>query len=202
VLHFAVPISAAGVTIVPTWRTLGMRGTGSHDVLLENVFIADAGVSGKRPQGQWHPLFHIISMLAFPLVYAVYVGVAEAARDMAVRAAADRRIDDHLVYQVGSIENELAAARLALADMLAAAATDQPGYAMTNRVMIGRALVARSVLRVAELALETAGGASFYRSRGLERLFRDLQAARFHPLADGAQHDYAGRTALGLEVRA
>jgi alkylation response protein AidB-like acyl-CoA dehydrogenase len=195
-------MNAAGVTIVPTWRTLGMRGTGSHDVLLENVFIADAGVSGKRQQGQWHPLFHIISMLAFPLVYAVYVGVAEAARDTAVRTATLRRIDDHLVYQIGSIENELTAARLALADMLAAAATDQPGYAMTNRVMIGRALVARSVLRVAELALETAGGASFYRSRGLERLFRDLQAARFHPLADGAQHDYAGRTALGLEVRA
>jgi alkylation response protein AidB-like acyl-CoA dehydrogenase len=51
------------------------------------------------------------------------------------------------------------------------------------------------------LTLETAGGASFYRSRGVERLFRDLQAARFHPLADGAQHDYAGRSALGLEVR-
>jgi len=201
VLHFAVPMSAPGVTIVPTWRTLGMRGTGSHDVVLHDVFIADAGVSGRRPQGKWHPLFHIISMLAFPLVYAVYVGVAEAARDTAVRTATLRRIDDHLVYQIGSIENELTAARLALADMLAAAATDQPGYATTNRVMIGRALVARSVVRVAELTLETAGGASFYRSRGVERLFRDLQAARFHPLADGAQHDYAGRSALGLEVR-
>jgi acyl-CoA dehydrogenase len=202
VLHFAVPMSAPGVEIVPTWRTLGMRGTGSHDVVLHDVFIADAGVSGRRPQGKWHPLFHIISMIAFPLVYAVYVGVAAAARNAAVREAARRRVDDHLVYLIGSIENELAAARLALADMLAAAATDQPGFAVTNRVMIGRALVARSVLAIAELALEAAGGSSFYRSRGVERLFRDLQAARFHPLANGAQHDYAGRTALGLEVRA
>lgn len=202
VLHFAVPLNAPGVEIVPTWRTLGMRGTGSHDVLLKDVFIADAGVSGRRPQGKWHPLFHIISMLAFPLVYAVYVGVAAAARDAAVREAAQRRIDDHLVYVIGGIENALAAARLALADMLAAAATDAPGFAVTNRVMIGRSLVARSVLEIADLALEAVGGASFYRSRGLERLFRDLQAARFHPLAEGAQRDYAGRTALGLEVRA
>lgn len=202
VLHFAVPMNAAGVEIVPTWRALGMRGTGSHDVVLHDVFIADAGISGRRPQGKWHPLFHIISMLAFPLVYAVYVGVAEAARNAAVREAASRRTDDHLVYLIGGIDNELAAARLALADMLAAAATDQPGFAVTNRVMIGRSLVARSVLAVAELALEAVGGQSFYRSRGLERLFRDLQAARFHPLADGAQRDYAGRTALGLEVRA
>jgi alkylation response protein AidB-like acyl-CoA dehydrogenase len=202
VLHFAVPMKGPGVEIVPTWRALGMRGTGSHDVVLHDVFIADAGVSGRRPQGKWHPLFHIISMLAFPLVYAVYVGVAEAARNAAVREAARRRVDDHLVYLIGDIENELAAARLALADMVAAAATDQPGFAVTNRVMIGRALVARSVLAIADLALEAAGGNGFYRSQGLERLFRDLQAARFHPLADGPQHDYAGRTALGLEVRA
>lgn len=202
VLHFAVPMNAAGVEIVPTWRALGMRGTGSHDVLLKDLFIADAGVSGRRPQGKWHPLFHVISMLAFPLVYAAYVGVAAAARDAAIREAGKRRVDDHLVYVIGGIENELAAARFALADMLAAAATDEPGFAVTNRIMIGRALVARSVVRVAELALEAAGGSSFYRSHGLERLFRDLQGARFHPLAEGAQRDYAGRTALGLEVRA
>jgi alkylation response protein AidB-like acyl-CoA dehydrogenase len=202
VLHFAVPMKAAGVEIVPTWRALGMRGTGSHDVALTDVFVADAGISGRRPQGKWHPLFHIISMLAFPLVYAVYVGVAQAARDAAVREAAKRRTDDHLVGVIGGIENELAAARLALAEMLAAASTDRPGFEVTNRVMIGRALAARSVLKVGELALEAAGGGGFYRSRGLERLFRDLQAARFHPLQDGAQRDYAGRTALGLEVRA
>ena len=202
VLHFGVPMTASGVEIIPTWQALGMRGTGSHDVALKDVFIADASIGGRRAQGKWHPLFHIISMIAFPLVYAVYVGVAQAARDVAVRDAAKRRADDHLVGLVGCIENELTAARLALADMLEAAGTNQPGFETTNRVMIGRALVARSVLKVGELALEAAGGGGFYRSRGLERLFRDLQAARFHPLQDGAQRDYAGRMALGLEVRA
>jgi len=80
VLHFGVPMNAPGVQIVPTWRTRGMRGTGSHDIVINDLFIADTAISGKRPQGKWHPLFHIISMIAFPLVYSAYVGVAQAAR--------------------------------------------------------------------------------------------------------------------------
>jgi acyl-CoA dehydrogenase len=45
-----------------------------------------------------------------------------------------------------------------------------------------------------------AGGASFYRSFGLERTFRDVQAARFHPLQEKAQLRYSGRHALGLDI--
>ena len=44
---------------------MGMRGTGSHDIELADVFIPDSAISLKRPQGKWHPLFHIISMIAF-----------------------------------------------------------------------------------------------------------------------------------------
>jgi acyl-CoA dehydrogenase len=46
-----------------------------------------------------------------------------------------------------------------------------------------------------------AGGAAFYRSNRLERLFRDAQAARYHPLAQVPQKDLAARLALGLEVK-
>ena len=166
VLHFAVPMDALGVEIVPTWSALGMRGTGSHDIALDNVFVADAGISGMRPQGKWHPLFHVISMIAMPLIYSAYVGVAQAARDVALRQAEKRRAADHLVHLVGGIENELAAAKLALAEMFAAAATNKPGVETTNRVMIGRTLVARSVLKLVDLALEAAGGSGFYRSVG------------------------------------
>src|SRR5437879_2256939 len=38
VLHVAVPLNAPGVTVQDTWRTLGMRGTGSHDIVLDDVF--------------------------------------------------------------------------------------------------------------------------------------------------------------------
>ena len=44
------------------------------------------------------------------------------------------------------------------------------------------------------------GGAGFYRAAGLERRFRDIQAARYHPLQAGPQARYAGAMALGLPV--
>ncbi len=200
VLHFAVPMKAEGVKLLDTWKVMGMRGTGSHDIELTNVFIADAAIGGKRPQGKWHPLFHIISMIAFPLVYSAYLGVAEAARDLVVGRARKRKADHRSVELIGAIDNELTMARLARQDMIAAAATNDPGLATTNRVMIGRALVARGVLKTVELAMEAAGGSAFYRSAGLEQLFRDAQAARYHPLRDGAQQIYAGQIALGLDV--
>ena len=200
VLHFAVPMKTEGVKVLDTWKVMGMRGTGSHDIELTDVFIADAAIGGKRPQGKWHPLFHIISMIAFPLVYSAYLGVAEAARDLAVEKTRKRNADHRSVELIGSIDNELTMARLARQEMIAAAATNDPGLTTTNRVMIGRALVARGVLKIVELAMEAAGGSAFYRSVELERLFRDAQAARYHPLRDGAQQTYAGRIALGLDV--
>ncbi len=56
-----------------------------------------------------------------------------------------------------------------------------------------------SVLRTVEKAMEAAGGASFYRAAGLERLFRDVQGARFHPLPEKVQTRYTGQLLLGLE---
>lgn len=48
-------------------------------------------------RGDQHPLFHIISMLAIPLIYSVYTGVAEAARDLALAHASPRRVDGTLL---------------------------------------------------------------------------------------------------------
>ena len=48
VFHFPLPLKAEGVKILDTWRTLGMRGTGSHDVEITNVFLPDAVMQGVR----------------------------------------------------------------------------------------------------------------------------------------------------------
>lgn len=200
VLHFAVPLKAEGVAILDTWRALGMRGTGSHDVELTSVFIADAAISGRRPQGKWHPLFHAISMIAFPIIYSAYLGVAEGARARALEIARRKRADDSLALSVGEMENALAEAEIAVEAMIATAETARPGPEVTNRVMIGRTLAAKAAIATVERAMEAAGGAAFYRSQGLERAFRDIQGARFHPLQEKPQLRYAGRLALGLDI--
>lgn len=198
-IHFAVPLKAAGVRIEPTWRTLGMRNTGSHDVVLEGAFVPESAVTLRRPAGRWHPLFDMLCMISLPLVYAVYLGVAEAARERAVEMVRRRKPDDALLQAVGEMENQLALARLAHADWLACAAAGRPGREATSRSMIDRTLVARGVLGTVESAMNAAGGAAFFRRYGLEQLFRDAQGARFHPMQEGAQRAFTARAALGLD---
>ncbi len=200
VLHFAVPMKAPEVTIVETWRTLGMRGTGSNDVVIDGLFIPDAGVALARNAAEWHPLFQIIATIAFPLIYAAYLGVAESARDIALGLAAKKSPNPHLVDLAGRMETNLRAAQMAHRHMVDTANQNDPSATSVNEVMIGRTLVADHAIRTVELALELAGGAGFYRSSGLERRFRDIQGARFHPLQQGPQASYAGSMALGLPV--
>ena len=196
VIHFGVPMKAAEVRIEPTWRALGMRGTGSNDVVIENLFVPDGSVAFSRKAGEWHPVFQIIATIAFPLVYAVYLGVAESARDIAIDIAKRKPQPD--LSLAGRMDTELRAAQLAHRWMLDQVARNAPSADTVNEVMIGRALVARHAIAAVELAMELAGGASFYRATGLERRFRDIQGARFHPLQSGPQAHYAGATALGL----
>ena len=47
VLHFPVSLDTPGVKVADNWRTLGMRGTGSNDIIMENVFVPDAAISGR-----------------------------------------------------------------------------------------------------------------------------------------------------------
>jgi alkylation response protein AidB-like acyl-CoA dehydrogenase len=199
VIHFAVPLKAPGVRIEPTWETLGMRNTGSHDVVLEGAFVPESAITLRRPQGKWHPLFDMLCMIALPLVYSVYVGVAQAARERALEMVRRRKADDALLQNIGEMENQLALAQLAHADWIACAAAGKPGREATSRSMTCRTLVARGVLGTVEAAMSAAGGAAFFRRHGLERLFRDAQGARFHPLQEGPQRALTARAALGLE---
>jgi alkylation response protein AidB-like acyl-CoA dehydrogenase len=98
------------------------------------------------------------------------------------------------------MDNELATARFAHRDMLEAAVTGGPSQQATDRVMTGRAILARAAIGSVEKAMQVAGGAAFYREVGLERRFRDVQAAGFHPLQEKAQLRFAGRFALGLDI--
>ncbi len=200
VLHFAVPFKAEGVRRLDTWRVLGMRGTGSHDVALEQVFVPDAAVVARREPGKWHMLFHHIFALAFPLVYAAYVGVAEGARDRALDIARDKPKTHALTVAAGRMENAFMQAEIALDRMIRIAETEAPGPERTSRAAIAHTLTAEAAIATVERAMELVGGASFYRDLGLERAFRDVQGARFHPLQALPQLELTGRMALGMGI--
>ncbi|WP_294120112.1 acyl-CoA dehydrogenase family protein [Sphingomonas sp.] len=202
VLHFFVPLKGEGVSIEPTWRTLGMRGTGSDDVVFDRAFIPDAAIAGKRPQSQWHMLFHMISMIAFGIIYSAYLGVAEGARNRALEIIKKRPVDPILAQLVGEMENRLLVAKLAHRRMIEIAETGTPGPETTSEAMQCRTLVGQACIDTVTKAMEVAGGAAFYRKTGLERAFRDIQAARFHPMQEKQQLDLTGRTVLGWPIDA
>jgi alkylation response protein AidB-like acyl-CoA dehydrogenase len=101
---------------------------------------------------------------------------------------------------VGEIDSALWTARVASREMLALAEAPVRSYEVVNQVMFGRRQVEASVLRAADLAMELAGGPGFFRAGGLERRFRDLQGARYHPMKREVQETFAGALALGEDV--
>lgn len=200
VLHFGASMKAPEVHILDTWHTLGMRGTGSHDVMLDELFVPDSGVALKRKAGEWHPLFHVIATIAFPLIFAAYLGVADSACRIALDLAKKRPVTHDMRALAGRMMTELRGADLAHGSMLAAAERNAPSAETVNEVMMGKILGADHAIRAVELAMELASGAGFYRAAGLERRFRDIQGARFHAMQRGPQAQYAGAIALGESV--
>ncbi len=91
VLHFALPMKSEGLSVLDNWRTMGMRATGSNDIVLDGVFVPDAAVQLRRPKGVWHPFFNVIAAVALPIVLSVYLGVAESARDLALQHVAKKQ---------------------------------------------------------------------------------------------------------------
>jgi alkylation response protein AidB-like acyl-CoA dehydrogenase len=201
VLHFPVPLSAAGVSLADDWRTLGMRATGSQTVVLDRVLVPEEAVALRRPRGGYHPAFNVILTVALPLVMSVYVGVAEAAAAIARSQARKRPGDPVMPYLLGELGILLTTAQLALDDMVRRANDLDfvPALETADAMLVRKTIVANSVLATAEKALEIAGGAGFYRRLGLERLLRDVHGAQFHPLPEKRQLLFCGRVALGLD---
>jgi alkylation response protein AidB-like acyl-CoA dehydrogenase len=199
VLNLAVPLTADGVTVLDNWDTLGMRGTGSNDIVFDDVFVPDDKVLANRPHGTVDPPLQVIAGIAFTIINGVYLGVAEAAFAAAVELAADRRDDPIVQRQVG-----LMAHRLRVAEWAWSGAADEigddPEPSMTSfaAVMAAKREIALAGVEVCDIAMELAGGRAFYKGSVIERCYRDIRAAKFHPLTMEQTLLQAGQLALGL----
>jgi acyl-CoA dehydrogenase len=201
VLHFPVSFADARVSIMDNWHTLGMRSTGSHDVVIDGVFVPASAVSLRRPKGKWHPFYIVVAAVALPLIMAVYVGVAEAAYNLALEQAAKKRPDPQVPLLIGEMTNALVTAQMALQGMIDIGANYAFDLAnqTANAIFIRKTIAARAAILTVEKAMEVVGGGAFFRSLGLERLFRDVQGALYHPLHEKRQQLFTGRLALGLD---
>ena len=117
----------------------------------------------RRKPGVWHPLLHLVSMIAFPIVYSVYTGIAEAARDIAVAQAAKRR--DPASRPSARSRPSWRRRAWPATRSWRSARPQRPAPETTNTVFMYRSLIARSALRTVDLAMDVAGGAAYFRKR-------------------------------------
>jgi acyl-CoA dehydrogenase len=203
VLNVAIPVKADGVRIIETWDTLGMRGTGSHDVQFTDVFVPADKVLANRPYGFVDPPLQTIIAHAFPVITAVYLGVAESARDHAVAAIAGTpKADDPAVQRmVGLMDHQLRTCAWSLDGALAVVGDDPvPSDELVAAVMSAKRTIATTGVEVCDLAMEVAGGQSFYRTSPIEQCVRDVRGAKYHPFTPEQTLVHAGRLALGQDT--
>lgn len=202
VIHCPVPLSAEGVSRLDDWHTLGMRGTGSHTVVLKDVFVPAESVALKRPKNQWHAAWDVVLGVAPPIYMAPYLGLAEAAAEQALSLAKSRSASTAAVLAVGEMENALTTARLAWHDMvrLAGNCDFSPSLENSNAQLTRKTILTNAVRSTVEHAVELVGGAAFYAKLPFERMWRDIQAAHYHPLPEKKQLVFSGRFLLGAEA--
>ncbi len=200
VLNLAVPMGE-GVTVLDTWDAMGMRGTGSHDVEIDGVFVPDDKVLARRPYGKVDPPLQVIFSIAFPAISAVYLGVAEAARDHAVEAiAGSAKVEDPSVQRsVGLMDTRLRVAGWALDGALNVVGDDPaPSMDTVTAVMAAKREIALAGVEVCDLAMDVASGPAFYKTSPIEQCYRDVRGAKFHPYGPEETLVRAGLVGLGL----
>lgn len=199
VLHFSVPFKSQGIRVLNNWEALGMRATGSHSVKLEKVFVPDTAISLRRPKGEFHPVWNVILTVAMPLIMSVYLGIAQKAERIAVKHISNQKIHKpYIPDMIGDLHNELTTAELNVKDMIRIANNFdfKPLDKNGNDILIRKTNAAKACINVVEKAMNIVGGPGFYRNFGLEKLFRDVQAAKYHPLQEKDQLRFTGEYIL------
>jgi alkylation response protein AidB-like acyl-CoA dehydrogenase len=197
VSQFLVPADTPGLRVEPTWDSLGMRATASHDLHIDvtvPVGTLLGGVEGLAlVVAQAMPHWMVASYAA------VYVGVARAAVDAAVAHVTERGLAGlpAVRARIGRADAAVAAARLVVRE--AAARVDAaPGDEETNRwVWRAKLLAGTTAADVAASMLEAAGTSASRRGHPLERLYRDARCGSLQPATSDVCADWLGVAALG-----
>lgn len=220
-----VVLPADRVEVVDTWHTAGMRGTGSHDLVVDDVFVPEhrlvavADIYGGTAPGA---LAHGVPTYRWPMVPALALTAS-----MPVLGAAERvtelfaeRLGGRVLAYSGVAQKDQPAAQIRLGEArvrlsalraLIAATADE-----IEAIVVSGGRVSRSVRGDARLAaartvhecraiiadlLEAAGASAHFLSSPLQRAKRDVDIAAGHVVFDyDTSRELAGALAIGAEI--
>jgi alkylation response protein AidB-like acyl-CoA dehydrogenase len=213
-----VGLPTAELEILDTWHTTGLRGTGSHDAIADQLFVPDhriLSLLGAVPRID-APLyrFPVFGFFALSIAAAALGNARGAIDDLSELAAgktaqgSSRLLAERPATQaaVGEAEAALRAARAlyyaAIEDAWAAAQEDGP---VEESLRLGLRLAATHAVRtsaqVARSMYDLGGGTAIYEDSTLQRRFRDAHTATAHFQVNPATWEIAGRLLLGLPTK-
>lgn len=204
VARFLVP-SSPEIEIIETWDAMGMRTTGSHDIILHDVRVPHPYLIASGPTDKAHQKGKANAWFALG-VSAVYVGVAVAALQAAARYAKERT-PTALGKPIAELEG--IQRRLGQAEMLIHQAETHLYYAAElwerhpeQRMELGPTIIAakytatNNAIDAVDHCMRVVGGSSMTRHLPLERYYRDVRGGLSHPMNDDQALVLFGQMAL------
>jgi len=204
--------------IIDTWDVMGMRGTGSHDISVTDVYVPKSRTFPMVPEFQ--PGSHYQGPLyRLPLVGAAATGIATPMLGVARRAldevtelaltktpvASSGLLKERSSAQVqlGKAEAVLRSGRLLFFDTVSAAwqrCLDGGAHSLKQKadLLLGMTHAMSSAVQAVELACSIAGTTAFRATSPLERCFRDVQTMKHHVFASEARYGTFGQVYLGV----
>ena len=202
---FLVEAGLPGTRIEETWDHLGLRASGSHDVIFEDVTIPrDSEIDVRKPQDWIGPDFTQVTLSAI-LVSSIYDGVARAARDWLIKFLHER-VPANLGAPLASLPRAQEVlggieARLRVnARLIESIARDFDDADELDVAEPGvvKLTVTNNAIAAVEDALTLTSNHGLSRTNPLERHYRDVLCGRVHTPQDDATRITAGRLALGI----
>ena len=198
-----IPREAPNWRIVETWDHLGMRATGSHDVLFEGTPIPSDYAVDLRPPAGWNAPDPVTAAWSAAMLCAVYNGIAVAARDWLV-GYLHERVPSNLgaalatlprfQTALGEIEALLFTNERLLIDLCAEVDGGGPG----ERATLVKHIVTTNAIRSVDIGLALIGNPGLSRHNPLERHHRDVLCSRIHSPQDDSILLGAGKKRLGI----
>lgn len=204
---YLIPEGASGFAAQGRFEGLGLAGNASAPMTLEDVPIGDAARLGAEGSG-----FQTMMEVVLPHFQigaaSVSIGIAGAAFEKITARVGARKYEHaggaalasipRVQFLVAEMAIELSSARAYLAETIRKALSGDPA-AMLD-VLGVKAKAAEACLNVVSRAMTLGGGWAFGQRGGLERNFRDAQAASVMAPASDVLKDFIGKACLGLPL--
>jgi len=208
-------LPASQCEIIDTWTVGGLRGTGSHDVAVHDVFVPTAFGSGFfDPYILPEPRYRIPAFSrVIPGLGAMALGIARTAIETLKQIAGAKtparttqmlRDTPDAQVRVSKAESLVRAARLFLFDSIdqlwaTLLATGEVPIEARAQARLAASHAVASAVEAVDLMYIAGGASSLYASCPLERAFRDVHAMTQHIGVHPRVMQSTGRVLFGLE---